>query len=112
MEDPSYVEYFSSILLGRPSKVSKNPSPPPKMQLKTEGQEPDNKYKAQYESFTRAAVARSRQDSQSSKVNLNRSMSQKGDSEIEEAKLKVKELETKLASILEENKVRKSLLRS
>jgi hypothetical protein len=38
MEDPAYVEYFSSIVKNTNSKPQdKNSSPPPKLQLKTEG---------------------------------------------------------------------------
>lgn len=39
MEDPTYIEYFSMVLSRQAqAKVqSKDPSPPPKVQLKTEG---------------------------------------------------------------------------
>ena len=96
MEDPSYIEYFSDVL----KQPKRQPSPPPKPTLKTEGQEPDEKNKMHYDSFSRAA-ARSRKESQQSKVHLNRSLSQKADPEIEEAKNKVKALEAKLSSILD-----------
>ena len=59
----------------------------------------------QYDSFVRASTSKNKQDIQYSKINLNRSMSQKPDSEIEEAKAKLKRLEGKLSSVLEENKV-------
>ena len=85
MEDPTYVEYFSKVLFGA-SKVKKDPSPPPKVQLKTEGQEPEYKSKInskiQYECFARCP-SKSRQETQHSKINLNRSMSIKADLEFE-----------------------------
>jgi hypothetical protein len=36
MEDPLYIEYFSDVL----KQPKRQPSPPPKQALKTEGQEP------------------------------------------------------------------------
>lgn len=98
MEDPAYIEYFAQALTR--SKHS-NPSPPPKMQLKTEGHEPDEKARTQYESYSKSQqVARMRGEIQHSKINLNRSMSQKGDVDVEEARNKLKALEVKLASVL------------
>lgn len=39
MEDPLYVEYFSMVLAkqSQAKQPRKEPSPPPKIQLKTEG---------------------------------------------------------------------------
>ncbi len=37
MEDPTYIEYFSVILSHLSLAKNKDPSPPPKLQLKTEG---------------------------------------------------------------------------
>jgi hypothetical protein len=49
MEDSAYVEYFADILKCNKKKIyDKDPSPPPKVQLKTEGHEPEDKYKLQY----------------------------------------------------------------
>lgn len=47
MEDPTYVEYFSEVLKN-PKKAQREPSPPPKPTLKTEGQEPEEKQKLSY----------------------------------------------------------------
>lgn len=58
----------------------KEPSPPPKIQLKTEGHEPEEKSKVQYESYSKIHyLGKARQEIHHSKINLNRSMSQKGD---------------------------------
>jgi hypothetical protein len=44
MEDPQYVDYFATVVSQNYSKpIGKNPSPPPKMQLKTEGHDPEEK---------------------------------------------------------------------
>jgi len=53
IEDPNYIEFFSDILPqvmsnGNGKLPTKDPSPPPKMHLKTEGHEPDNKSINQY----------------------------------------------------------------
>jgi len=48
MEDPSHVDYFSNAVLGQTKKNQKSSSPHPKHQLKTEGQEPDEKMRGQY----------------------------------------------------------------
>lgn len=39
MEDPAYIEYFSTVLTKHTQGKGQNkdPSPPPKVQLKTEG---------------------------------------------------------------------------
>ena len=59
-------------------KSQNSSSTPPKVQLKTEGHEPEDKNR-QYDSFSRGQINRSKQEVQHSKINLNRSMSQKGD---------------------------------
>lgn len=43
MEDPAYIEYFSMVLAKQTQAKmqQKDPSPPPKVQLKTEGHEPE-----------------------------------------------------------------------
>lgn len=91
MEDPSYVEYFAAAL-------STAPSSHPKMQLKTEGHEPeDNKY----EEYATNSQHRGKQDLQSySKINI-RSGSQKSEPEVEEARSKVNALTAKLNLVLE-----------
>lgn len=128
MEDSNYTEYFSGVL-PKHSKSRKDASPPPKMQLKTEGQEPDDhRLKVQYDSCSRVPVPKSRQEdpsksrlevhqeaqhsntnsrqeAQHSKINLNRSMSHKADPEMEETRSRLKALESKVSSVLEENKV-------
>lgn len=85
MEDPTYIEYFSMILSrqAQGKAQSKDPSPPPKVQLKTEGHEPEEKNKSQYDSYSKIHyLGKARQEIHHSKINLNRSMSQKGDSEL------------------------------
>lgn len=76
MEDPAYVEYFSNTLSPHPQEPY-----PPKTQLKTEGHEPEDKQRHQYD--TRANLNRPKPEVQHSKINLNRSMSQKGDPELD-----------------------------
>jgi len=85
MEDPTYIEYFSMILSRQAQARAqcKDPSPPPKVQLKTEGHEPEEKNKGQYDSYSKIHyLGKARQEIHHSKINLNRSMSQKGDSEL------------------------------
>lgn len=55
MEDPAYIEYFSMALAkqAQTKMQHKDPSPPPKVQLKTEGHEPEEKSKGQYDSYSK-----------------------------------------------------------
>ena len=64
-----------------------------------------------YESYAKGQVNRPKQEVHHSKINLNRSMSQKGDPELQEAKIKLKDLQIKLALVLEENKVKLYIFR-
>ena len=79
MEEPVYIEYFSTVL--RKAKMEKdhsqNPSPS-KIQLKTEGYEPEAKSKVRCNSFSKILYAgRPKPNINNSKININRSMSGK-----------------------------------
>jgi hypothetical protein len=79
MEEPLYIEYFSSIL--NKIKVDKDDSKnasPTKVQLKTEGYEAETKSKVRCDSFSKILYAgRPKQDMNLSKINLNRSTNNK-----------------------------------
>jgi len=83
MEDPAYIEYFSEVLssISQNRYQTKDTSPPLKHHLKTEGNEPEAKNKNIYENGSKIHyLGKARQEIHHSKINLNRSISQKGDS--------------------------------
>jgi hypothetical protein len=79
MEDPAYIEYFSTIMskMKMDKNITTNPSPS-KITLKTEGYDPENKGKVRCDSFSKILYAgRPKQDTQTSKINLNKSITSK-----------------------------------
>ena len=92
MEDAAYIEYFAVCLN---SKSHKTKSPPPRMKLKTQGHDPEDK--KQYESYSKIHYGPTKKEVHYSKINLNKSMK---NNELQEAKKKLARLQNKYTAIM------------